>query len=158
MNSIELIFAPESVAVIGASNDPTKWGGDVFARLSKSHTVKRLYPVNSKETTVQGIKAYPSIRDVPEPVDLVAIIIPHQDLLRTIRDCAEKGVKIALIITAGLGETGEEGARAEREIVDIAHNAGMRLVGPNCMGHLNKANNFSTLRSMFPIHKGNIGV
>ncbi len=158
MNSIDLIFAPESAAVVGASNDPTKWGAGIFARILNSPLAKKLYPVNSKNAIVQGVKAYPSIKDLPEPVDFAAIVVPYPYIPQVIRECAEKGVKTALIITAGLSETGEEGSRIEREIVSIAHNAGMRLVGPNCMGHFNTANNFSTLRMNIPIQQGKIGV
>jgi len=77
---------------------------------------------------------------------------------QVIHECAEKGIKFVLIITVGLGETGEEDARIEHEIFSTAHNTGIRLVGPNCMGHFNTANNFSTLRIDVPIERGEIGV
>jgi acetyltransferase len=120
--------------------------------------VKKLYPVNKHQAVVQGIKAYPSVRDLPEPVDFVAIVIPYPDVPQVIHDCVEKGVKTVLIITAGLGETGSEGARIEREIVQTASQIGIRMVGPNCMGHFNGINGFSTLRMSFPIEPGSIGV
>jgi acyl-CoA synthetase (NDP forming) len=129
-----------------------------MARVLTSPSVKRVYPVNNKQETVQGVKAYPSVRDLPEPVDFAAIVIPYPDVPNVIQQCVEKGVKTALIITAGLGETGEEGARLEREIVGLARRTGMRMVGPNCMGHFNGINGFSTLRMSFPITRGSIGV
>src|SRR4030043_307053 len=158
MDPIELMFNPESVAVVGASNDLSKWGAGIFARVLNSPSVKRRYPVNKHQAIVQGVKAYPSLRDLPETVDFVAIVIPYPDVPQIIRDCIAIGVKTALIITAGLGETGEEGVRLEREIVGTGRQIGMRLVGPNCMGHFNGINGFSTLRMTFQIEKGSIGV
>ncbi len=158
MDPIEVIFNPESVAVVGASNDLTKWGAGIFARVMNSPSIKRLYPVNKHQPVVQGVKAYPSILDLPETVDFAAIVIPYPDVPQVIRDCVQKGIKTALIITAGLGETGEEGVRTEREIVETAKQIGMRMVGPNCMGHFNGITGFSTLRMSFPIEKGSIGV
>lgn len=158
MDPIELIFHPETVAVVGASNDLSKWGAGIFDRVLNAPSVKRLYPVNKNATVVQGVKAYPSIKDLPEPVDFVAIVIPYPDVPQVVRECVEKGVKTALIITAGLGETGAEGARIESEIVGLARQGGMRMVGPNCMGHFNSHIGFSTLRMSFPIDPGQIGV
>jgi len=158
MDPIELMFNPETVAVVGASNDLTKWGAGIFSRVLSSPSIKRLYPVNKHQSVVQGVKAYPSLRDLPESVDFVAIVIPYPDVPQVVQDCVAIGVKTALIITAGLGETGEEGARLEREIVNTARQAGIRLVGPNCMGHFNGINGFSTLRMTLQIEKGNIGV
>jgi acyl-CoA synthetase (NDP forming) len=158
MDPIELMFNPETVAVVGASNDLSKWGAGIFSRVLSSPSIKRLYPVNKHQPVVQGVKAYPSLRDLPEPIDFVAIVIPYPDVPQVIRDCVALGVKTALIITAGLGETGEEGARLEREIVDTARQIGIRLVGPNCMGHFNGINGFSTLRMTLALDKGNISV
>jgi len=158
MDPIELMFNPESVAVVGASNDLSKWGAGIFARVLNSPSVKRRYPVNKHQAIVQGVKAYPSLRDLPETVDFVAIVIPYPDVPQVIQDCVALGVKTALIITAGLGETGEEGIRLEHEIVNLARQAGIRLVGPNCMGHFNGINGFSTLRMTFAIEPGSIGV
>jgi len=155
---MDALFNPESVAVVGASSDLTKWGAGIFNRVLSAPSVKRLYPVNNRVSEVQGVKTYPSVRDLPEPVDFVAIVIPYPDVPSVIRDCATRGVKAALIITAGLGETGEEGARLEHEIVSTAREAGIRLVGPNCMGHFNTDNNFSTLRMGIPIDNGGIAV
>jgi acyl-CoA synthetase (NDP forming) len=158
MDHMDALFNPETVAVVGASNDLTKWGAGIFSRVLASPSVKRRYPVNNRVSEVQSVKAYPTVGDLPEPVDFVAIVIPYPDVPSVIRDCAARGVKAALIITAGLGETGEEGVRLEREIVTTAHAAGIRLVGPNCMGHFNTANDFSTLRMGMPITRGNIAV
>ena len=158
MGLFDAIFNPETVAVVGASNALEKWGAGIFTRVLSSPTITRLYPINKTSAEVQGVKAYRSVRDLPEPVDFAAIVIPYPDVPEVIRDCVARGVKVALIITAGLGETGEEGARLEREILEIARRGGMRLIGPNCMGHFNMANDFSTIRAPLPIARGNIGV
>jgi acyl-CoA synthetase (NDP forming) len=158
MNHFEAIFNPESVAVVGASNALDKWGAGIFARVLTAPTIKRLYPVNKTTTEVQGVKTYPTIRDLPEPVDFVAIVIPYPGVPEVIKDCVALGVKVGLIITAGLGETGKEGAEMEREIVKTAREVGLRLIGPNCMGHFNMSNGFSTIRMGLPIERGNIGV
>ena len=158
IDRIGLMFDPETVAVVGASNALDKWGAGIFSRVLKSPSVKRAYPINKTSAEVQGVKAYPTIRDLPEPVDFVAIVIPYPDVPEVMRDCVAMGVKAGLIITAGLGETGDEGVMLEREIVECAHQIGMRLVGPNCMGHFNTSNGFSTLRMPLPVPKGGVGV
>ena len=158
MEHFELMFDPETVAVVGASNALDKWGAGIFARVLRAPTVKRVYPVNNKVAEVQGVKAYPTVKDLPEVVDFIVIAVPYPGVPQVIRDCVDKGVKAALIITAGLGETGEEGVETEREIVNTARQGGLRFVGPNCMGHFNAANDFSTLRMPIPIGKGQVGV
>jgi acyl-CoA synthetase (NDP forming) len=161
MNLFEAIFNPETVAVVGASNAMDKWGAGIFSRVLTSPSIKRRYAVNNKATEVQGVKAYPTVRDLPEPIDFVAIVIPYPDVPQVVRDCVARGAKVALIITAGLGETGQQGVEMEREIVNAARQGGMRLIGPNCMGHFNTANDFSSLRmggGGLIIPRGNIGV
>jgi len=158
MNHLELLFNPESVAVVGASNDLTKWGAGIFARVLNSPSVKRPYPINNNADEVQGQKTYPSIRDLPETVDFVAIVVPYPGVPDVVRDCVDMGIKAGLIITAGLGEAGPEGVRLEREIITTAAKGGLRLVGPNCMGHFNTTNDFSTLRMGMPIERGGVGV
>ena len=146
MNQLELMFNPRTVAVVGASNALDKWGAGVFSRVLMAPSVERAYPVNRHASEVQGVKAYPTVRDLPETVDFVVIVVPYPGVPEVMRDCVAKGVKVALVITAGLGETGAEGAAMEREILSIARQGGLRFVGPNCMGHFNTANDFSTVR------------
>jgi len=157
MNHFEAIFNPETVAVVGASNALEKWGSGNFSRVLTAPSVKRVYPINKNATEVQGVRAYPRVRDLPETVDFVVIAIPFPGVPEVIRDCVEKEVKAALIITAGLGETGEEGAALEKELVSIASKGGLRLIGPNCIGHFNTANDFSTGMGR-GISKGRIAV
>jgi len=158
MNHFELIFNPKTVAVVGASNALDKWGAGIFSRVLNAPSVERVYPVNKHATEVQGVKAYPTVGELPETVDFVVIAVPFPGVPEVIRDCVEKGIKAALIITAGLGETGPEGAAMEREVASTASKGGLRLIGPNCMGHFNTANDLSTLRMGLSIDRGGVGV
>jgi len=155
---MDLIFNPETVAVVGASNALGKWGAGIFSRLRVAPNVKSLYPVNKTSDEVQGVKAYPTVRDLPETVQFVVIAIPYEGVPGVIDDCVDRGVKTILIITAGLGETGPEGAELERQVAEKASRAGIRLIGPNCMGHFNSANGLSTLRMGLPTEGGEVGV
>ncbi|MBE0415153.1 MAG: CoA-binding protein [Dehalococcoidia bacterium] len=138
------LFNPRSIAVVGASNFPGKWGFNIINRVLETKDDRKIYAINNKRPEVAGLKAYKSIRDVPEPVEFVVIAIPYIDVPTVVEDCVAKGVKAGLVVSAGLGETGEEGVRVEREIVAIAKRGGLRFVGPNCMGHFNTASNFFT--------------
>ncbi len=158
MEHFKAMFNPESVAVVGASNALEKWGAGIFTRLLEAPDLKGLYPVNNRVSEVQGVKAYSTIRDLPEPVEFVVIVVPYPGVPEIVRDCVEHGVKAALIITAGLGETGTEGVRLEQEIVSTARKGGLRLIGPNCMGHFNTTNDLSTVRMGRDIYSGKIGV
>ena len=140
--NLDYFFKPGAIAVIGASNDPMKLGYEVFKNLKKYKDGK-VYPVNVKDETVQGVKAYKNVRDIPDEVDLAVIVVPKRFVKQSIIDCGEKGVKGAVIITAGFGETGEEGKKEERELVGIAHSYGMRLIGPNCVGVMNTHNDMN---------------
>lgn len=140
--NLDYFFKPGTIAVIGASNDPMKLGYEVFKNLKK-YKDGRVYPVNVKDETVQGVKAYKNVRDIPDEVDLAIIVVPKRFVKQAIIDCGEKGVKGAVIITAGFGETGEEGKKEERELVEIAHSYGMRLIGPNCVGVMNTHNDMN---------------
>ena len=111
INQFEAIFNPETVAVVGASNTFDKWGFDVFRNTLAASSARRVYPVNRNATEVQGVRAYPTIRDLPETVDFVIIAIPFQGVVEALHHCVEKGVKAAIIITAGLGESGGKGQR-----------------------------------------------
>ncbi|WP_457742955.1 acetate--CoA ligase family protein [Thermococcus sp.] len=140
--NLDYFFRPRGIAVIGASNDPLKLGYEVFKNLRKYKDGK-VYPVNVKDEVVQGVKAYRNVRDIPGDVDLAIIVVPKRFVKQTIIDCGEKGVKGAVIITAGFGETGPEGKREERELVEIAHKYGIRLIGPNCVGVMNTHNDMN---------------
>ena len=131
---LDPLFHPSSIAIIGASNDPSKAGGRLLKSLIDGPYEGRLYPVNPKAPEVMGVKCYPTTRDITEEIDLVIVNIPFQFTLEAISDCAAKGVKYAIIHTAGFGETGQAGRELEKKIVETALSGGTRLVGPNCMG------------------------
>ncbi len=133
-HSLLPILRPETVAVIGASDTPSRIGGRPIHSMKAMGFGGRIFPVNPRRETVQGIPAWPSIRDVPEPVDCALIAVPAAIAVEAIRDCAERGVKSAVVFTSGFAEQGEDGARAQREVGQIARDSGMRIVGPNCLG------------------------
>jgi acetyltransferase len=155
---LDYLFNPRSVAVIGASNQLGKWGFFILARLLESKSGKEIYAINKRETEVLGLKAYRTVADVPGPVDLVVIMVPFQGIIEVMHDCVRKRVKVAIIISGGLGETGVEGARVEQEMVTIARRGGMRIVGPNCLGHLDTYSNVRTVGFMPGVKRGSIAL
>jgi len=136
---LDFLFNPGTVAVIGASNNPAKWAFGTFNTLKRSAGKMKLYPINPTSAEVLGVPAFKSVLDAPGPVDLAVIVIPPQAVPEAMRECARKGVKAAVIISAGFRETGEPGATLEKEVRQIAREAGIRFVGPNCNGHFNTA-------------------
>ncbi|RXE55145.1 CoA-binding protein [Methanoculleus taiwanensis] len=125
-------FSPRSIAVVGASSDSKKMGYAVLHNLL--HFPGQLYPVNNKRAEIQGLKAYPSVAAIPNPVDMAVITVPANHVPAVIEECGQKGVAIAVIITAGFKEMGETGKALEDRIVQIAERYGTRIVGPNCLG------------------------
>ncbi len=136
MNSF---FDPKSIAVIGASNDPKKLGYEVFKNLNDFKGEK--YPINVKEDEVMGKKAFDSVRKVDEEIDLAIVIVPAKHTPETMEELGEKGVKAAVIITGGFKEAGRE--ELEQEVLDIAKENDIRIIGPNCVGIKNTHNNIN---------------
>ena len=132
--SLETMFRPKSIAILGASRDENKIGGRPLLYLKKYAFDGPIYPVNPNYPEVQGLKAYKSILDVTGEVDLALIVLPAAAVLQAIGECAEKGVKSVVIFSSGFAETGDEGSAVQLEMRRIADRAGMRIVGPNCMG------------------------
>ena len=128
------ILRPKTVAVIGASDTPSRIGGRPIHSMKTMGFDGRIFPVNPRRETVQELPAYPTIRDVPEPIDCALIAVPAAIAVDAIRDCAECGVKSAVVFTSGFAEQGAEGERAQQAIAQIARDSGMRIVGPNCLG------------------------
>lgn len=137
--SILPFFFPKAVAVIGASNDPDSIGGKLFNNILSRGFTGPLYPVNPNSKVVRSVRAYSSIIDVPDEVDLAYIVVPQRFVLEVVEQCAEKGVRGVVVISAGFSEVGESGAELEAKILDVVRDSGMRMVGPNCMGLLNTA-------------------
>ena len=129
------IFEPESVAVIGASNNVTKWGGRILKNLLSGFAGK-IYPVNPKETNIQGLDSYPSVLDIPGMVELAVVIVPYAIVHSIVEECGKKGVKGLVVISAGFSEAGNESG--EIELVSIARKYGMRMIGPNTLGIVNE--------------------
>ncbi len=135
--SLMPLFYPAAIAVIGASRNKASIGGRLFNNLINSDFTGPLYPVNPRTTVIRSIPSYKSVVDIPGPVDLAFIVVPSHVVLDAARECAAKGVKAICVISAGFSETGASGTAAERELLGIVRSAGMRMVGPNCMGLLN---------------------
>ncbi|PIU17424.1 MAG: GNAT family N-acetyltransferase [Gallionellales bacterium CG08_land_8_20_14_0_20_59_87] len=128
------LFAPRSVAVFGASDRPDSVGQIVFQNMLQCGFKGKLYPINAKNTEIQGQRAYKSIGEISEPVELVVVATPPQTVPGILEECGLQGVKAAIIITAGFGEAGSEGAALEKELVEVARRFKIRLIGPNCLG------------------------
>ena len=135
--SLAALFRPRSVAVIGASRDPSSIGGEVLSNLVRGGFMGPVYPVNPKASFVSSIRAYGSILEVPDPVDLAVVVVPKQHVETVLVECGEKGVGGAVIITAGFREIGGEGVEREARLKEVGARYGIRLVGPNCMGIIN---------------------
>ncbi len=134
-DQLDPIFRPRSVAVVGASNNPDRWGHEtMYNVLNWSQFRGEVYPINPKDEFVQGLKAYKSVTDVPGPIDLAVIVVNANQAMDVFRECAEKKVGGAVIITAGFAEVGPEGARLQEELTQLARESGIRFVGPNCNG------------------------
>ncbi|WP_028956874.1 acetate--CoA ligase family protein [Sulfitobacter sp. 20_GPM-1509m] len=131
---LDQIFQPNSIAVIGASTDPSKTGGRPVHLLKKHGYAGAILPVNPKADEVQGLTAYASIADLPQVPDLALIAVPGAGALEAARACAERGVPAAIVLSAGFAEQGSEGAARQHELRAIADKTGMRVLGPNCLG------------------------
>jgi acetyl coenzyme A synthetase (ADP forming)-like protein len=131
------LLSPRSVAIIGASTQPGKVGHDIVNNLVTEEFMGKIYPVNPKADTILGLKAYPSVRDIPGEVDLAVIVIPAAAVPAALEECGHKGIKNVVVISAGFKEVHSEvGAALEDELVAIARRHGISLVGPNCLGIL----------------------
>jgi acetyl coenzyme A synthetase (ADP forming)-like protein len=135
--SMKRLFEPRSVAVVGASRHRGKIGYEILHNLFASGFRGKIYPVNPETIRIRGRKCYPSVRDVPAPLDLAVLVIPAAATEAAVDDCVARGVQAIVIISAGFRETGEAGRRREAAILEKVRRAGIRMVGPNCMGLLN---------------------
>ena len=131
---LEMFCDPQAVAVIGASRTPGKLGHSVLQNVIQHGFGGAIYPINPGAGTLLGLECYPSVLAVPGPIDLAIIVIPSQYVAEALVECGEKGIRGAVIISAGFREEGHRGRTQERELVAIAHRFGMRLVGPNSLG------------------------
>ncbi len=135
--SLRTLFEPKSVAIIGASSDPVKIGGRPIDNMKIAQYAGRLIPINPRSKEIQGLPAVPSLREVDEPVDMAVIVVPQPAVQDAVQACIEKGVKTAIILSSGFAEISEAGAADQRRIAAMGAEAGLRLLGPNCMGTMN---------------------
>lgn len=157
---LDALFKPKSVAIVGASNNPLSIGHIVMQNLLDHNFKGPIYPINPKSKSIKSFRAYASISDIPDEVDLVNISIKNTIVPYVLEECGKKGVKFAIVHTAGFKEVGEEGLRLERQIVEIAHKYGMRIYGPNSQGIQNSDPEVSVYANFtfVPMFPGNISI
>lgn len=134
--SLDPVFHPRSVAVIGASRRPGSIGHEIFRNLLNGGFAGVVYPVNPSARAIAAVRAYPSVSAIPEPVDLAVIVVPAAAVLEAAQDCLDSGVRGLVVISAGFAETSPEGRERQNELLRRCRERGVRLIGPNCMGIL----------------------
>jgi acyl-CoA synthetase (NDP forming) len=139
LTGLRALFEPGSVAVLGASSDPSKIGGRPIGFLRDNGFTGSIYPINPRHDEVQGLTAFPTLSDVGRPVDLALVAVPRPAVLDAVQSCAEAGVTAVTVFSAGFAETGsEEGVSLQARMADIGREAGMRILGPNCLGSVSR--------------------
>ncbi len=136
------MIAPRSVAIIGASDDPARIGGRPLRYMVDSGYKGKIFPVNPNRESVQGLKAFPSMAEVPEPVDCAIIALPAKMVARVLEECAKQGAKSAIVFSSGFAEAGGDGEALQSELAAMAQATGIRVLGPNCLGVLNFSTRF----------------
>lgn len=129
-------FAPRSIAIVGASREPGKVGHEILHNLIRGGYKGKIYPVNAKADQIENLRCFPDITSLVDVPDLVIIVVPAGAVSAVMEQCAAKGIKAAIIISAGFKEVGESGALLEQSVLQVARNAGIRVIGPNCLGLL----------------------
>jgi len=155
--ALDTIFAPKNIAVIGATETPGSVGRTLVWNLISSPFGGTVFPINPKRPSVLGIKSYPNISAVPEPVDLAVVVTPAQTVPGIISDCVDFGVKSAIIISAGFKETGAGGVELERQVMEHAHRGNMRIIGPNCLGVMNPITGVNATFASTMARRGSVG-
>ncbi len=150
-NSLNPLLKPGSIAVVGASRDSRAAGSLVFRHILESNFTGTVYPVNNQATSIQGVRAYPTLSDLPERPDLVVITIPASNVLDVVNDAVSVGAKGVIVLSAGFADDGDEGASLQKKLVEIVRASGMRLIGPNCLGIINTQNEISLNSSLSEI-------
>ena len=159
-SDLQSIFAPQSVAVIGASSRAESVGRAVFGNVLHYDYTGVVYPVHPKARSIMGVRAYASVLEIPDPVDLAVIIVPSAGVAQVLQECGQKGIKGAIVITAGFKELGGEGVTKEAGVLDAARQSGIPLLGPNCLGIINTDPQVSLNASFSRLmpHPGNIAL
>ena len=148
--AVNRFLAPHSVAVIGDSLEPETTGGAILRNLLASGFAGQVHPVNGTGQPVDGRNAHKSVRDIPDAVEMAVIAVPAASAAQVARECADKGVRALVVISGGFAESGPEGAELQQRLLEVCRQAGMRLVGPNCMGVLNTLPQVSLNASLMP--------
>jgi acetyl coenzyme A synthetase (ADP forming)-like protein len=138
--SLEKFFNPQSIAIIGASRQKGKVGYEILSNIVAAGYEGEIFPINPKADTIEGLRCYPDLQSVGKAPDLVIIIVPARLVPALMQQCVKVGAKSVIIITAGFKEVGEEGRELEKQVVQIAKQAGIRIIGPNCLGVIAPAN------------------
>jgi acetate---CoA ligase (ADP-forming) len=154
--AVQTVLEPRSLVVVGASRRHETVGGALLANMIGAGFPGPVYAVNEHGGTVQGVVAYRSVLDLPEPVDLAVVVVPAARVADVVTDCAKAGARAVVVISAGFGEVGAEGSVRQQELVTICRDAGIRLVGPNCLGVLNTSSSVS-LNATFAPHQAQPG-
>ncbi|MBI3119790.1 MAG: acetate--CoA ligase family protein, partial [Candidatus Hydrogenedentes bacterium] len=155
--SLDPLFSPKTVAVVGATEKPGSVGRTILWNLISNPFGGTVYAVNPTRHHVLGIKAYPTIRSIEEPVELAVIVTPAQTVPGLIRECVEAGVRGAIVISAGFKEIGAPGVQLEREILEEARRGGVRVVGPNCLGLMNPMTGLNATFASAIARQGSVG-
>ncbi len=138
--ALEGFFNPKSIAIVGASQKKGKVGYEILTNMIRAGYKGQIFPVNNKADTIEGLKCYPDLKSIGKVPELVVVVIPAPAVPAVMQDCAKIGVKSVIIITAGFKEVGKEGAEIEKQVVRIAKQSGIRVIGPNCLGVVAPAN------------------
>jgi len=141
--ALESFFNPKSVAIVGASRQRGKVGYEILSNMVAASYKGKLFPINPNADTIDSIKCYPDLKSIGQVPDLVIIIVPAGVVLAVMQQCAEIGVKSVIIITAGFREVGREGRQLEEQVIQVAKQAGIKVIGPNCLGVIVPANNLN---------------
>lgn len=156
-NPLDIIFSPKSVALIGATEREGSVGRTILWNLMTNSFGGTIFPVNPKRSSVMGIKAYSSIGDIPEPVDLAIVVTPARTVPGLIRECVDAGVKGAIVISAGFKEIGPEGVKLEQEILAEARRGQLRIIGPNCLGVMSPTSGLNATFASAMARPGSVG-
>ncbi len=156
-SDLDRIFYPESIAMIGASNVPAKWGSFLLINLmAGGYPRESIYPVNPREERIHGLAAYPSLAALPVAPDLAFITTPAATVPGILEQCSAKGVRHVIVVSSNFSEAGEDGARLERELVEVATRHGLVVVGPNTMGIVNTGQSIFAVGAPLQLHQGAI--
>jgi len=140
---LDAIFRPRAIAVVGASTRSQSIGGNLLSNLFRSGFTGKIFPINPHASVLHSVKCYGSVLDVPDEIDCAVVSVPKEGVLGVVSECARKGIRGLVVITAGFREVGPAGAELERQVVELVRKKGMRMIGPNCMGVINAEPEYS---------------